>query len=91
MIRVLKFTLHDQGSALVPLPRGAKVLSVADQRGAVQLWVQADDKAPLESRHFATLYTGHDEVPHRGHFVGSVISQSGDLVRHVFEILREDS
>lgn len=89
MIRILKYTLHEHGSAIQPLPRGAKVLHVGDQAGSVQLWAQVDDTQPLEGRTFTTIYTGFDEVPARGVFIGTVISHGGSIVRHVFEIERE--
>lgn len=89
MIRILKYTLHDHGTAIQPLPRGAKVLHVGDQCGALQLWVQADDALPLEARQFATIYAGHDEVPARGVYIGTVILQGGSIVTHVFEIVSE--
>lgn len=88
MIRVLKYTLHEHGASIIPLPRGSVLLHIGDQQGALQLWAQVNDQAPLESRKFATIYTGFDEVPH-GRYVGTAISQGGNVVRHVFEILAE--
>jgi hypothetical protein len=62
-MRILKYTLHAHGIETTALPRGAAVLSVGDQSGAVQLWAIADDTQPMEERRFAVLYTGFDEVP----------------------------
>jgi hypothetical protein len=68
------------------LPRGAAVLSVGDQSGAVQLWALADDTKQLDPRRFAVLYTGFDKVPVGAHFIGTVISAGGSIVRHIFEL-----
>lgn len=84
-MRVLKFTLQDRGVALVALPENAKILSVGDQCGALQLWALCDETMQ-EARRFAVLYTGFDEVPEGAKFIGTVLSLSGSMVRHVFEV-----
>lgn len=91
MKRILKYTLHDHGATIIPLPVGAVVLHVADQQGSVQMWVQCetDNASQLEGRKFITLYTGFDEVPGRAVFIGTALSSGGSIVTHVFEVQRE--
>lgn len=88
-MRILKYTLHAHGIETTALPRGAAVISVGDQSGAVQLWAIADDTQPMEERRFAVLYTGFDDVPAGAHFIGTVISAGGSIVRHVFEMTKD--
>jgi hypothetical protein len=88
--RIFKYTLHDHGEAILPLPSGAEVLHVADQCGAIQLWARVNPNAkPLVGRRFATLYTGFDEVPEGAIYLGTALSQGGSIVTHVFELASE--
>lgn len=84
--RILKYTLHERGVALLPLPSRAILLHVDDQDGALQLWVQANPELPLETHYFAVLFTGFDEVPPGALYVGTVLSSGGNFVRHVYEV-----
>lgn len=68
----------------IELPEGAKVLHVAEQRGAIQLWAWVNPEAPKVKRAFAICGTGMptpppDEATH----LGSVIA--GAFVWHIFE------
>ena len=85
--RILKFTLHERGSRILEMPRGADLLHVGDQLGALQLWAQCEETEHVETRLFAVLYTGFDEVPENAEYLGTVISSGGNIVRHVYEIL----
>jgi hypothetical protein len=88
MKQVWKFAL----SAVVPdveMPRGAEVLSVQVQRGEPCLWALVDTHAQREVRRFVTVGTGHD-IPSdlRMKHVGTFQLHGGDLIFHVFEVLR---
>lgn len=89
MTRILKYTLQDHGEAVVQIPRSATVLSAGEQSGALQIWALVGAETPLESRAFSVVYTGFDEVPPRGCFIGTVVSAGGAIVRHVYEIETE--
>lgn len=84
MRKIYKYTLHEHGKSLLPLPVGAKILHVADQQGAVQLWAEVPPGERLESRTFHVAYTG-GEAPD-GAYIGTAITPGGNIVRHVYEV-----
>lgn len=86
MKRLFKYELQERGIAIVEMPAGAKLLHVADQCGAAQLWAEVDDQRKLEARRIAVLYTGFDGVPEGAVYVGTAISNGGNIVRHVYEV-----
>lgn len=92
MIHVLKHTLHEHGIESSMFPAGAVVLCIGQQQGAVQIWWQCDtaENVAFVPRKFAVIYTGMDEVPPNSRYIGTAISEGGNIVRHVFEILADD-
>jgi len=84
--RIFKYTLHDHGVALIDIPAGSRFIHVEEQATALQLWAIVDQSQMLEGRCIAVLYTGFDEVPDGAHYIGTVLSHSGNIVRHVFEL-----
>jgi len=85
--RVLKYTLHDMGMAIQPLPEGSRVVSFIDQGGAIQMYAEvAIHPGPLEQRRFVVLYTGFHGVPADAEFLGTVVSEGGNIVRHIYEL-----
>ncbi len=69
------------------MPKGAKVLSVQEQNGGIQMWALVDPPAPLEERRFILAGTGHllpDDAEQR--FVGTLQQAGGALVWHLFDL-----
>lgn len=85
-ITVLKYPLPDSGMAWVSLPKGARILHVDSQYGKLQMWAAVNRFAAPEPRAFAVLMTGFDEVAESAVHIGTVLTDGGALVRHVFEI-----
>jgi hypothetical protein len=85
MKQVWKFVLSGTlGNYL--MPKGAQLLSVAEQRGDVCLWALVDPSAPKECRILSVVGTGWDYSPSlNAKFIGTVLLDHGTLVFHVFE------
>lgn len=79
------------GRSSVTMPKGARVLHIAEQHGSVQMWACVDPDAAPEIREFLLVGTGHefDDPPHsddtRWEHVGTFIVEGGSFVFHVFE------
>jgi len=81
----LPLQILDENDALsVSMPRGAKVLHVAEQTGRLCAWALVDpaQKAVSPVR-FAVHGTGHP-FDHSGDYVGTALLLGGRLVLHVF-------
>ena len=84
---VYKYVLPLRPSGSVTLPQGARPLSVGEQpqEGAsLSLWCEVDPVAPAtERRRYWIVATGR-AVPRDGVYVGTVLSEGGALVWHVY-------
>lgn len=49
--------------AVLAMPQGARILSVAAQRGQPHIWALVDPQAPTETRRFRTVATGEQFCP----------------------------
>lgn len=73
----------------VSMPKGAKILSVANQDGEICLWALVDQHAPTEERSIEVIGTGwnldkeHKSISSELTFIGTVLV--GPYVWHVFE------
>ena len=85
MKNIWKYTLPVNDHPVLPMQKGAKVLSVDVQHGDIQVWALVDPEAPKELRGFRVAGTGHplEEEITSMRFIGTV--QMGDLVWHIFE------
>lgn len=76
---------------LISMPVGAAILVAQNQREHVTLWAEVDDANPLEEREFLVCMTGQP-IPRGDYkqrlFCGTVQLDGGDLVLHVYELLR---
>lgn len=71
----------------IPMPKGAKVLTVQYQLGVGPcIWADVDPHAPLEDRVFAETGTGGN-IPLHGKYVGTWQEESGALVCHLWEVV----
>lgn len=80
---IWKFTLHPNAVG-VPLPRGAKIIAVAEQKSSLCVWADVIPAGtPWVTRLFVVQGTGqpftHD-LPH----IGTVVMTDG-LVWHIFD------
>lgn len=73
----------------LPLPKGAKILTVQAQRGQPQMWALLDTDNDPERRSFVTFPTG-GEMPTDTHldYIGTFQLADGNLVFHLFEVGR---
>lgn len=79
---VLQGTVND-----IQMPAGAQVLHVTEQKDMVCIWALVDESAPVETRRFLMVGTGHREVPNDANYCGSahIYTDRAVLVLHVFE------
>lgn len=87
MHSVWKYTAPTSDTFTIDTRRGAKILSVAVQGNALCVWAEVDPEAPAEARRFRLCGTGHPipaDEPRQ--FVGTVMTHSGALVFHLFEL-----
>lgn len=73
----------------ISMPRDARLLHVACQGDAFMLWAQVDPDAPVESRWFRVVGTGHAFNPDAVKtYVGTVHYPLAGLIFHVLEVVR---
>lgn len=84
MLRVFKFPLGVDGVG-IPMPTGAKILSVQVQRGQPCVWVLCNPEAKPATRKLRVYGTGHELPDNPGTFVGTFQLEDGQLVFHVFD------
>lgn len=84
MRQIWKFTLALQESQTVPMPKGARILTVQMQGRYPCLWAVVDPGMEREARVFQIIGTGHptEEAAFKN-YVGTW--QDGPMVWHLFE------
>ncbi|MGJ8680497.1 DUF7352 domain-containing protein [Paraglaciecola sp.] len=80
---IWKYTLTP--AILIEIPKGAEILSVAEQNNEICLWALVDPNAELEAREFHVFGTGHNITIKGFDFIGTALLENGSLVFHVFE------
>ena len=70
---------------IIEMPRGAQILSVAEQNNKICLWALVDPYAETEAREFHVFGTGHEISIKSLNFVGTALLNNAGLVFHVFE------
>ena len=88
--RIWKYNLNESNPVL-PMPDGARILSVQVQRDDICIWAMIDDEyiSTQVERRFRIHGTGH--VIENGDalvYLGTVQMSGGSLVLHVFEVSR---
>jgi hypothetical protein len=86
MKTVFKYTLHST-EGTVQLPVGAKILLAGVQDTGIQLWAEVESTAPLISRQFFVVGTGHEMPTGRLEYISTVFV--GMLVWHIYEQLSD--
>lgn len=84
MRTIWKYELPISDKVSVPMPRGAQVLSVAEQYGKLCVWALVSTTQEKEPQRFGIYGTGLPaEDAGAGYFLGTVVMPNG-LVWHVF-------
>jgi hypothetical protein len=73
------------GSTTISMPVHARVLSVQEQCGVVELWALVQPSSPKRSRTFSIYMTGQELYDDPGIYIGTVQVLGGEIVLHVFE------
>lgn len=79
-------TVHD-----VAVPEGGIVRAVGVQDRTAVVWVEVDPTAPLVTRRFQAIGTGHLEVVPEHVYLGTANITDLGLVLHVYEVPTEGS
>ena len=83
MVNIYKYPLMI-GYNCMNLPRGAKILHVADQCGVLTMWVEQPAFVDLEIRNFVVRATGEQFHNRNTTHLGTAISDS--FVWHLYEV-----
>lgn len=86
---VWKFKLSEAKES-IEMPIGAQILSVQVQSREPHLWALVDPKEANESRCFEVYGTGHPihyDMAIERNYIGTIQTNEGRLVFHVFEQL----
>lgn len=84
---IWKYVISLDDEVDLEMPKGAKLLHVAEQRGDVCLWAMVDTSAPNVTRCISVRGTGHpcDESILRAPHIGTVSLHVGGLIFHLFD------
>ena len=87
MTTIYKYSVIVKGSEMLDFPKGSILLSVHNQNGALVIYALVDtSETELEAYIINTVETGQ-QIPEGfiiGHFLGTVMFDSGKYVTHVF-------
>ena len=88
MSLVYKYSIPVGDYRNVELPEGAEILTVQAQFDEPHMWALVDPDAPMVTRKFLLLGTGHscDEDISRSDYIGTYQLHGGGLVFHLFEL-----
>lgn len=86
MIAVWKLTF-DNDALRTTLPAGAEILHVNTQKENICMWVEVDSEAPVKTRTFKIIGTGHKVPPGPRKYLGTVKLQNDTFIFHVYELL----
>lgn len=81
---IWKYDLSVGDTVRCEMPRGAKLLHIGNQTGAIggfTVWALVDPSAPLVKRDLIVVGTGHPVFG--GEYVGTTVN--GPLVWHIFD------
>lgn len=77
----------------VRMPRGAQILTAPvsgrNRLGRVELWACVDTDTSMEVREFCIVGTGNPMPDDCGQFIGTVATNGGAYIWHLFEVLKQ--
>lgn len=79
-----KFPLN-LDSGVILAPANANLISVHVQRDQVCIWGEMDSDARPVSRKVYVMGTGQVLPPDRGRFLGTVVTEGGALIWHIYD------
>lgn len=79
---IFKYAIGITEEISIPMPVGAEILCVQEQRGFPCIWARINERAAMAPRAFQWRGTGHP-ADGTGRYVGTI--QLGALVFHLFE------
>lgn len=88
-LAVFKYPLEVIDEQVLSLPRGAKILSFAEQHGGYCIWALVDPQRPQGTCRIRLAGTGHpiNYAPDNLAFIGTALAMDGNFVLHAFEVL----
>lgn len=85
MKTIYKYQLFTKDQ-IIHMPKGAKILSAAEQKGYACIWALVDDEAPKVKRMIHVDMTGgNSERRVESVFIGTVLLVGGTFVIHIFD------
>lgn len=91
MYRVFKYTIPTEDYFVLDLPKGAKILTVQEQHGELQMWALVKEGVLRETRKFRFTGTGHPikEIPEELNYINTIQLAGGSFIGHLFEIKKK--
>lgn len=93
--RIYKYTIPVEVYFSIELPRGAKILTVQEQRGKPQIWALVNPESSTEIREFCIVGTGNmiDNDEETLEYIGTFQIHKGVfrhlIIGHLFEIRKK--
>jgi len=88
MKTIWKYELDMRGGNDFLVPLGARVIHVGRQFGIICIWAEVDDEQPKEPRSFTIVGTGHPRPFKPSEYLGTVFTDDGRYVWHIYELRR---
>ncbi len=85
MLTIYKYQLDINDIVEIVMPHHARILDIQIQYGCPCIWAIVDTEQPKVTRRFRVFGTGHPMDKDYTNFIGTIQSQDGTLVFHVFE------
>lgn len=85
MSAIWKYLVEVADRFEIDMPDGARVLCVQVQHDHPQIWAMVDPGAPVITRRFRVVGTGHRIEEPIGQYVGTFQLYGGEFVGHLFE------
>lgn len=85
MPAIWKYMVEVADQFEIEMPEGARVLCVQVQHDHPQIWAMVDPDAPMVTRRFRVVGTGHGIEAPIGPYVGTFQLYGGSFVGHLFE------
>lgn len=83
---IWKYTLLLQDRQSVPMPAGAKILTVQMQGSDIRMWALVEPYKALEPREIAIYGTGNFLPDNPGVYIGTFQMEKGMLIFHAFDL-----